>query len=83
MNVYNAIDKELFEARKKHPDFAYGIFHALGFLGEEYGEVSKEITKQEPGWEERMDAELLDLIAVAIRMLRREYVHEEPTCLSD
>lgn len=61
------------EARRKHPDFAEGVFHALGFLSEEHGEVVKEITKQKPGWEKLMDKELIDLMVVAYRMLNGEY----------
>lgn len=60
-------------ARQRHPNFAIGVFHALGFLSEEHGEVVKEITKGKDGWEERMDNELIDLIVVALRMLNREY----------
>lgn len=51
-------------AKKSHPGFACGQWEALGFLGEEYGEVSKEITKGKDGWEKRMDSELIDLIVV-------------------
>ena len=50
-------------------------YEALGFLGEEYGEVAKKITKEKPGWNERTNDELLDLIIVAVRMLLREYEH--------
>lgn len=63
------------EAREKHPRFAEQVYHALSFLSEEHGEVVREITKSKDGWEERMDSELLDLVAVAMRMLLREYEH--------
>jgi len=63
------------EARAKHPRFAEQVYHALSFLSEEHGEVVREVTKGKDGWESRMDSELLDLIAVAMRMLLREYEH--------
>lgn len=65
------------KAREKHPRFAEQVYHALSFLSEEHGEVVREVTKGKDGWEERMDEELLDLIAVAMRMLLREYEHGE------
>ena len=73
IEIIQAVKDGLARAEKLHPVFAEGLFHALGFLSEEHGEVTKEITKHKPGWEERMDEELLDLIAVALRMLNREY----------
>lgn len=76
LRIFDRIIAQYSIARQKHPDFAYGPYHALGYLGEEYGEVSREITKQHPDWQERMDAELIDLIVVALRMLQREYEHE-------
>ena len=71
--IFECIKDTLDKAVKKHPEFAEGQYEALGYLGEEYGEVAKEITKGKEGWEGRMTSELYDLIAVAIRMLRREY----------
>ena len=76
MEIFDRVSRTLIKAEKKHPTFAEGQYEALGFLGEEYGEVTKEITKGKDGWEKRMDSELYDLIAVAIRMLRREYQHD-------
>ena len=72
-NTFVRIEDAYRYAKNKHPEFAIGVFHALGFLGEEYGEVVREITKQKDGWEERMQKELLDLIAVALRMLMGEW----------
>ncbi|MBQ9536597.1 MAG: hypothetical protein IJU79_02280 [Desulfovibrionaceae bacterium] len=68
-----AIQQALARAEKLHPDFAHGIYHALGFLDEEHGEVAREITKSKPGWERRMQNALIDLIVVAWRMLRGEH----------
>lgn len=64
------------KAQLLHPDFAEGPYEALGFLSEEHGEVTKAITKNEG--KQRMQEELIDLIAVAWRMLRGEYEH--PDC---
>lgn len=76
-----AIMREFFqrlqEAEGKHPYFAEGIYQALGFLSEEHGEVAKEITKQLEGWSERVEHELLDLMVVAFRILRKDYEHDE------
>jgi len=68
----------LARARSLHPRFAEQEFHALGCLSEEHGEAVKEVTKQKPGWQDRMDAELRDLVVVALRMIFREYRHPEP-----
>ncbi len=72
-----SVCERLGEARVKHPRFAEQVYHALSFLSEEHGEVVREVTKGKDGWESRMDSELLDLIAVAVRMLLREYEHGE------
>lgn len=77
-------DKEILEklkaalvrAQQLHPGFAEGLFHALGFLSEEHGEVVRAATKHEG--KQRIQEELIDLIAVAWRMLRGEYEH--PDC---
>ena len=58
-------------AQLLHPGFAEGIFHALGCLSEEHGEVVRAITKNEG--KQRMQEELIDLIVVAWRMLRDEH----------
>jgi hypothetical protein len=76
-NVLATVCTRLGEAREKHPRFAEQVYHALSFLSEEHGEVVREVTKGKDGWESRMDSELLDLIAVAMRMLLREYEHGE------
>ena len=73
--VLELVCTRLGEARTKHERFAEQVYHALSFLSEEHGEVVREVTKGKDGWEFRMDSELLDLIAVAMRMLLREYEH--------
>lgn len=75
--VLASVCDRLREARTKHGRFAEQVYHALSFLSEEHGEVVREITKGRDGWEKRMDSELRDLIAVAMRMLLREYEHPE------
>ena len=75
--VLASVCDRLREARSKHERFAEQVYHALSFLSEEHGEVVREITKGRDGWEKRMDSELRDLVAVAMRMLLREYEHEE------
>ncbi len=65
----------LVRARQLHPGFAEGIFHALGFLSEEHGEVVRAVTKKEG--KQRVQEELIDLIAVAWRMLRGEHEHSD------
>ncbi len=72
--IFDNIRDYLDKAEKLHPHFAEGQYEALGYLSEEHGEVVKAITKGKTGWEPQMDEELYELIAVAIRMLRREYV---------
>jgi len=73
LEIFDRVRAGYAHAIEKHPHFAEGPYEALGILGEEYGEVVREITKGQDGWEQRMDCELIDLIAVALRMLKREY----------
>lgn len=71
--IEKAVEKAVEKARVKHPCFAGNIHEALCILGEEYGEAVREATKQENGWRKRLDEEILDVIAVAVRILRHEY----------
>lgn len=71
--ILNAIKAGLVRGESLHPDFAEGQYQALSYLEEELGEVAREVTKGKPGWEKRMEAELIDLIVVAWRMLRGEW----------
>ena len=77
VELFEIIKERLERARSLHPRFAENVFHALGYLSEEHGEAVREATKQLDGWEDRMDSELLDLIVVAIRIILREYEHDE------
>ena len=77
--IFDAVDRGLARAERLHPMFAEGKFHALGYLGEEYSEVVRALTKNEG--EQWMQEELIDLIVVAWRMLRGD--HEDackPSC---
>jgi hypothetical protein len=63
------------EARAKHPRVGENVYHALGALSAEHGEVCQELEKHREGWEARMDEELKDVRVVALRMSLREYEH--------
>ena len=65
------------EARDKHPKVGENVYHALGALSAEHGEVCQELEKHREGWEARMDEELKDVRVVALRMSLREYEHPE------
>ena len=67
----------LAEARAKHPRVGENVYHALGALSAEHGEVCQELEKHREGWEKRMDEELKDVRVVALRMSLREYEHGE------
>lgn len=64
------IARRVAEARRKHPVFAEGGYHALGVIGEEYHEVVQAVEKETP---ERVYSELLDLIAVSVRAANWEH----------
>ena len=76
VGLFEVIKERLERARILHPRFAENVWHATSFLSEEHGESVREASKHLPGWEERMDSELLDLIVVAIRIIFREYEHD-------
>ena len=65
------------EARAKHPKVGENVYHALGALSAEHGEVCQELEKHREGWEKRMDEELKDVRVVALRMSLREYGNGE------
>ena len=67
----------LVDARLKHPRVGENVYHALGALSAEHGEVCQELEKHRDGWEKRMDEELKDVRVVALRMSLREYEHPE------
>ena len=67
------IARRVSEARRKHPVFAEGAYHALGIIGEEYHEVVRAVEKETP---DRVYQELLDLITTAIRAANGEHEAE-------
>ena len=77
-DILERVRQGLVRAEHLHPRFAEGKYQALGYLGEEFGEASRAITKNEG--EQRMQEELVDLIVVAWRMLRGDH---ENACLCD
>ncbi len=76
-HVLSGILHRLLKAREKHPRYAENVWHGWGFVGEEFGEANKELTKARPGWLERAEEEMADLAVVTLRMMLREYEHEE------
>lgn len=63
------------EAEEKHPVFAEGPYHGLGFLQEEAGELVRAVTHDEG--EERMYDEALDLLTVTWRFARGDWKQGE------
>lgn len=59
------------EAERKHPQFAEGMYHGLGIVSEEHGELVKAATKEEG--EERVHDEALDLLTVTWRFARGDW----------
>lgn len=72
-----AIDKAILDrlehARKEHPEFAHGKYQALGVI---IGEVEELIYAVEHESDTRAANEALDVIAVCIRYLCKEYEHD-------
>ena len=67
----------LHRARELHPRYAENVWHGWGFVGEEFGEANKELTKAKDGWLDRAEDEMADLVVVTLRMMLREYEHGE------
>lgn len=68
----NKIIKAVAHARQKHPGFAIGPHKAVCLATEELGELAKAINDARP-WAE-IEAEVLDTIAVLVRMIERDGV---------
>ena len=73
--IYTELLVRLTEAEAKHPLFAEGPYQALGYIGEEYSEVVRALTKNEG--DARFRDELFDLIIVAWRTLRGDHIQGE------
>ena len=65
-----ALAKRMGEARKKHPVFAEGKYHALGVIGEEYRELVHAVEHETP---ERICDEALDVAVTALRLWLGEH----------
>lgn len=65
-----ALAKRMGEARRKHPVFAEGRYHALGVIGAEYHELEKAVDYESP---ERMRDEALDVAVTALRFWLGEH----------
>ena len=77
VELFEVVKERLDRARRIHPKVGENIFHGLSAFEAEVGEAVQEVVKQRPGWEERMDDELIDTIVVAVRLILREYEHDE------
>ena len=77
VELFEVVKERLGRARRIHPKVGENIFHGLSAFEAEVGEAVQEVVKQRPGWEERMDDELIDTIVVAVRLILREYEHDE------
>ena len=65
MAIIAALARRMAEARKKHPVFAEGKYHALGVIGAEYHELEKAVEYESA---ERMADEALDVAVTALRL---------------
>ena len=64
------IARRVSEARRKHPVFAEGKYHALDVIGAEYEELTRSVERETP---ERMKDEALDVAVTALRMWAGEH----------
>ena len=65
MVIIAALARRMAEARKKHPVFAEGKYHALGVIGAEYEELVRAVERETP---ERVRDEALDVAVTALRL---------------
>lgn len=68
--LLGALARRVAEARRKHPVFAEGRYHALGVIGAEYDELEKAVESEPP---ERMRDEALDVAVTALRFWLGEH----------
>ncbi len=71
---YEAIEKELKNAKEKHPEFPDDVFKQLAIMQEEAGEVTKAVLqyRYENGSLDDIRKELIQTAAMCVRML--EYI---------
>lgn len=70
--LFQKIEERLAHARKKHPVFAEGKYHALSVIGDEFRELEHAVLHESA--ERQMD-EALDVAITALRFVQREYEH--------
>ena len=71
MAIIAALARRMAEARKKHPVFAEGKYHALGVIGAEYEELVRAVERETP---ERVRGEALDVAVTALRLWAGEEI---------
>ncbi len=71
MAIIAALARRMAEARKKHPVFAEGKYHALGVIGAEYEELVRAVERETP---ERVRGEALDVAGTALRLWAGEEI---------
>ena len=71
MAIIAALARRMAEARKKHPVFAEGKYHALGVIGAEYEELVRAVERETP---ERVRDEALDVAVTALRLWAGEEI---------
>ena len=71
--ILTAICVRIEHARKKHPVFAEGAYHALGVIEAEFHELEYAVEHES---EERQKDEALDVIATCVRFLCGEHKTE-------
>lgn len=72
-DLFQDIAARVEHARKKHPLFAEGKFHALGVIESEFRELEYAIEHES---EDRQRDEALDVIATCVRFLCGEHKTE-------
>ena len=71
MAIIAALARRMEEARKTHPVFAEGKYHALGVIGAEYEELVRAVERETP---ERVRDEALDVAVTALRLWAGEEI---------
>lgn len=67
--VRGMIHSLYYQAERKHPEFANSPEHGVCVIGEEFGEMAKEILEKKDGWETRTLSEAGHVAVTAIRMM--------------
>ena len=67
--VRSMIHRLHYKATTKHPEFADSPEQGVCVIGEEFGEMAKEILEKKDGWESRSFIEAGHVAVTAIRMM--------------